>query len=459
MKSTVPPPVPADAKPKKRSSVRHTRAIQRDRRQRPTSAPPADAVVERLTEIVHPATLTQVGLFHALGLRARVLTLPVMMGWVLGLLWRQIGGVAELVRVVQRETLLWVPPLRTLTQQALAQRLRSLPAGLFERVLNTLLPVVHARGQTRPRPVPPVIAWAQAHFAAVLIADGSTRDVLLRKIGLLRDAAVAPRAGRMRALLDLATRLPQRVWYDADPAGPDTRFGSRLHAALPVCALLIVDRGFTDFAQWLALTTRGVTGLTRAKTNLKYEVARVLVHTSSVQDRLVWVGRDATRQQVRLIEIQAHGTIYRYLTHALDPSDLPTAYAAALYAQRWRVEEAFAVAKRLLGLAYFYGGAQNAVETQLWATWILYAVLVDLTDAVAEALKRPYAEISMERVYRSLYFVVGALQRDPTTDPVRYRAEEARDLGIIKRPRKSVRQQRPPPYVPLDMATNSLTCE
>jgi len=138
MKSTAPPPVPADAKPKKRSSVRHTRAIQRDRRQRPTSAPPADAVVERLTEIVHPATLTQVGLFHALGLRARALTLPVMMGLVLGLLW--------------------VPPLRTLTQQALAQRLRSLPAGLFERVLNSLLPVVHARWQTRQRPVPPVIA-------------------------------------------------------------------------------------------------------------------------------------------------------------------------------------------------------------------------------------------------------------------------------------------------------------
>ena len=104
-------------------------------------------MVERLTEIVHPATLTQIGLFHALGLRARVLALPVMMGLVLG---------------------------------------------------------------------------------------------------LLRDADVAPLAGRMMALLDLATRLPRRVWYDANPAGHDTRFWSRLHAAIPVDALLIVDRGFTD---------------------------------------------------------------------------------------------------------------------------------------------------------------------------------------------------------------------
>ena len=82
---------------------------------------------------------------------------------------------------------------------------------------------------------------------------------------------------------------------------------------------------------------------------------------------------------MRLIEIQAHGTIYRSLTNALDPLDLPTAHAAALSAQRWRVEEAFAFAfaNRLLGLASFYGGAHHAVEMQLWATWILSAVLVD----------------------------------------------------------------------------------
>ena len=42
-------PQPAEAKPKKRSSVRHTRAIQRDRSKRPISAPPAEAVVARLT--------------------------------------------------------------------------------------------------------------------------------------------------------------------------------------------------------------------------------------------------------------------------------------------------------------------------------------------------------------------------------------------------------------------------
>jgi hypothetical protein len=437
-------PKPEEVKPKKGSSVRHTRAIQRDRTRRPLGAPPAEAVVARLTEIVHPATLAQVRYFHGLGLRARLLTLPVMVGLVLGLLWRQLGGINELVRVIHVEAVLWVPPVRELTQQALAQRLRTLPADLFDRVLQTILPLLRSRWQARRRPLPPAVAWAQAHFTAVLIADGSTLDVLWRRIGLLRDALKAPLAGRMMAVLDLASRLPRQVWYDADPNGHDARFWDRLAAAIPTGALVLFDLGFTDFARWATLTARGVTWLTRAKKNLKYEVVRVLVHTAAVRDRIVWIGEGATRQPVRLIEVQAHGTVYRYLTNALDLTRLPTAHAVALYRQRWRVEDAFSIVKRLLGLAYFHSGAENAIQMQLWATWLLYAVLIDLTDAVAEALARPFAEVSVEMVYRSLYFVTNAVAQDPTTDPVRYLAGHARELGIIKRPRKKAPHECPP---------------
>lgn len=451
MDAPAPLPPRTDAPPKKRSSVRHTRAIQRDRTKRALSAPPAEAVVARLTEIVHPATLAQVSYFHGLGLRARLLTLPVMVALVLSLLWRQIGSISELVRVVHTEAVLWVPPLRDLTQQALAQRLRTLPAELFARVLQTILPVLQGRWQARQRPLPPAVTWATAHFPAVLIADGSTLDGLLRKIGLLQDAVKAPLAGRMMALLDLASRLPRRVWYDADPNGHDARFWERLLSGIPTGALVIFDLGFTDFARWATLTARGVTWLTRAKRNLKYEVVQVLVHTATVQDRIVWIGEGATRQQVRLIEVQAHGTIYRYLTNALDVTRLPTVHVVALYRQRWRVEDAFSIVKRLFGLAYFYCGAENAIAMQLWATWLLYAVLTDLTDAVAEALARPFADISPEMVYHSLYFVTHAVAQDPTTDPVRYLADHARELGIIKRPRKKTLHERPPtpPISPL----------
>lgn len=143
-------------------------------------------------------------------------------------------------------------PLRDLTQQALAQRRRCLPAELFEWVLNRLLLVLQARWQARQRPVPTVLSWAHARYTAVLMVDGLTLDVLLRKFEWLRKTPVAR--------LDLTTRLPRRVWYDADPGGHDTRFWLRLHTAIPAGALLIMDHAFTDFAQWAALSARGVNG-------------------------------------------------------------------------------------------------------------------------------------------------------------------------------------------------------
>ena len=73
---------------------------------------------------------------------------------------------------------------------------------------------------------------------------------------------------------------------------------------------------------------------------------------------------------------------------------------------------------------------------QVWATWLLYVVLVDLTDAVAEALHQPFAAISIEMVYRSLYFFTQAHARGQADDVVDYLAANTKLLGIVKRRRK-----------------------
>src|SRR5918997_5957413 len=148
---------------KKRSTVRHTRAIQRDRTKRPNSAPLDEQISEYLTQLIHPATLAQVAHFHQLGLRERLLSLPVMVALVLSMLWRQVPSVGELVRLLRCEGFLWCSPVQV-SQQALSERLRTFPAELFLRVLQDLLPQMQARAQARERPVPPVLAWARQHY-------------------------------------------------------------------------------------------------------------------------------------------------------------------------------------------------------------------------------------------------------------------------------------------------------
>ena len=422
----------------KKSSVRHTRAVQRDRTKRPNTAPPDEQVQARLEELVHPATLNQVAHFHALGLRERTLNLPVMMAFVLSLIWRQLGSVTEAVRTLNREGLLWVDETKV-SQQAVEQRLGSLPAALFERVLHELVPLLQARWQERTRPLPPALRWARDHFSAVVALDGSTLDAVLRKTGLLRDKEGPVLAGRMAGLVDVISRVPQRVWYEEDQHAHDQRFWERALASLRSGTLLLFDLGFLNFQRFDQLCDAGVWFVTRKEERTVVREHAVLCKSATLHDRIVQVGSKADSQckhRLRLVEWVHKDKWYRYLTNVLDPTLLPAEYVVALYWQRWRIEDCFNVIKRLLGLAYFWTGSINGIQVQVWATWILYAVLVDLTDAVAEALNKPFHALSMEMVYRGLYHFTIARQRGKAHDLVAYLASEADGLGIIKRERK-----------------------
>ena len=96
---------------------------------------------------------------------------------------------------------------------------------------------------------------------------------------------------------------------------------------------------------------------------------------------------------------------------------------------------AFLLVKRLLDLAYLWVGSLNGVQLQVWATWLFYAVLIDLCDDVAEVLQLPLADISVEMVYRGLYHYVQAVADGYTGTAPDYLAQEALGLGIVKRAR------------------------
>jgi hypothetical protein len=441
------------------SSVRHTRAIQRAREQHPAAAPTPPEIQARLTELVHPHTLSLMEMYRQMGLRARTLTLPVMMALVLEMIWRQVAGVSELTRQIQREAVLWASP-RQVSQQAMSLRLTTLPAALFWQVVTAVLPELQRRWAARERPLPPEVAWAAAHYTRTYVVDGSALDSLVRKIGLLKDLPTTPLAGKINALLYFGSRLPAHIWYHPNALANDNRFWPQILAVLTAGNLLVMDRGYSNFPIFAQLTAMGVTYIIRARADLKSTPERTLLQRPHVHDRVVWIGRGAARQRARLVEVYFNGTWYRYLSNELDPERLPPEYLVALYRRRWRIEDAFNAVKRLLGLAYFWCGAQNAIELQIAATWLLYGMLVDLTDAVAEELLVPCEALSMQMVFRSLHFYVNAYARGEADDLVSYLAADAKRLGILKRKRKTAK---PTPLdmmkTALDKMPETLTCD
>ncbi len=419
-----------------KSTVRHTRAIQADRQKRPLVDNLTAEVEALFHSLVHPLTLSQCDLFRQMGLRQRTLTLPVMMALLLSAVWRQIAAVNELARLIRDEAVLWEEP-KKVSQQALAERFNTLPAALFLNVLNQLLPLMQQRWEKRVRPLPPEIAWAQQRFTTCLIADGSTLDALIRKVGLLRDLEKHPLAGKMTALLHLGSQLPDKLWFDTKATSHDQSFWEAILAHVQSGSLLLFDLGYTNFTYYRLLTEKGVTYVTRAKSNLKYEVVQVLVNTPVFRDRIVWIGTGDDRQQVRLVEVLYGKSWRRFLSNELDPEQLPARYLVALYYRRWTIERAYATIKRLLGLAYFWSGSQNAVELQLWSTWIVYTVLIDLCDEVAGLLRLPFERISVEMVFRSIYYYTKAVKRGDGRSLPEYLADRSADLGIVKRKRKN----------------------
>jgi hypothetical protein len=425
-------------KAKRKNSLPHTRAIQRDRQKRPNAAPPDEAIEQWLEEAVHPAALSQVAYFQQLGLRARILTLPVMVAFVVSLIWRQLGSVREAVRVLREEGLLWVEPLEAVSPQAMLDRFNTLPAKLFYEVMQETLPQMQQKAEERKRPLPPAIAYTREHFAHIWSVDGSVLDNLLKKAGLLQGADKPVLAGKITTAVDVVTQVPVHIWYKEDAQAHDQTFWDLIFEVLVAGTLLLLDKGYIDYAQFDRLTDENVGFVTRMKANASYKVVRVLQKTDDVQDLVIQLGSKQKRCQheMRLVKIRFRGRWYSYLTNIVDNEKLPTECVVALYDQRWRVEDAFNVVKRLLGLAYFYCGSVNAVQMQVWTTWLLYAMLVDLTDSVAEALHKPFKAISMEMVFRGLYHFTQARHRGQASDPVEYFVRKAKSLSLIKQKRR-----------------------
>ena len=399
-----------------------------------------EVIAEQLEALVSPAITAQENYYRQLGLRERILTLPLMVASVLPLLWRDVAGVRQLTRLLAREGFLWCAPTQV-SQQALSQRFLSFPTVLFERVFQQVLPQLRqAWHQRQRRPLPESVQFTLKRFERIWLVDSSVLEALFRQLKSLETAPKGQLAGKIGVVIDLVTRLPVEIWFQDNPKASDTRFEADILAAVSAHTLVLLDRGFYHFQFWQQLMQRQVHFITRLKKRAAIEVEQVFTDGYALRDRRIRIGSGTKKTPMltlRLIEVRSGKIWHAYLTSVLEPECLPPYVVADLYRKRWRIEDALNTTKRLLGLSYLWTGSLNGVQLQIWASWLFYAILVDLGDAVADELALPLDAISLEMIYRGLYHFSVAHQKGQALDPVQYfAAPENRDLGIVKQKRK-----------------------
>ena len=244
----------------------------------------------------------------------------------------------------------------------------------------------------------------------------------------------------MATVIDLTTHLPVEIWLKTKAATSDVKFESDVLNLVSAKTLLLLDRGFYHFQFWQQLIEKKVDFITRIKKGASFQVKEVFSNSYGLRDRLIIIGSGSNNTPIltlRLVEVRSAKQWHSYLTSVIDPHLLPPYVVADLYRRRWRIEQAFNTVKRLLDLSYLWTGSINGIKLQIWATWLFYAVLVDLSDAVADELSLPFEQISNEMIYRGLYHFTVAYHNGKATDPVKYfAAPENQDLGIVKRQRK-----------------------
>lgn len=426
--------------PRKNPALRYPATHQRDHaRPRTVPGPTTEEFDAHLTLLLHPVALGIWKQVRGPAQRERVLSLPVLVGILLSLLWRQIPSISELKRVLAHEPLAWVAPT-DVSQQAISERLETMPASLFAQVWSEVTPLLQARAAQRPAAHAPLLAGLDPDYARVWVVDSSRLERVFKKSNAARAQDGKQLGGTLTTVLDVGSHLPVQAWIDPSSTVNDRAILPQVCERTPPGTILVLDRGYNSYAQFDRLTEQGSTVVGRWTAHWRAEVVQTVRGEPELIDQIVWVGAyrsSPCRHPLRRIGCCRAGQWHWWVTTECDAQRLPAEQVIALYDQRWRIEEAFLQIKRLLNLSYLWGSTPNAIAIQVWTTLLVYGMLIDLCAELGHALKVPVERISVEMTYRGLYHYARAWSQGERRGLIAWlSAPQQADLGLVKRERK-----------------------
>lgn len=183
---------------------------------------------------------------------------------------------------------------------------------------------------------------------------------------------------KLHLLLDHDGYLPSfAVVTEGKHSEVEVARGIRLEAG----TILVIDRGYNDFAWFAEMTRDGVFFVTRMKTNTVYSVVEeceVPQNGNVLRDQIISLpGLSKAGEEAvlfRRIEYwnKDKQEILVFFSNLLH---LAASTIASIYKERWQVELFFKALKQNLKVKTFLGTSANAVKTQIWTALIAMLIL------------------------------------------------------------------------------------
>ena len=180
------------------------------------------------------------------------------------------------------------------------------------------------------------------------VADTSANDDAFGRPGSGRGERSAFPQLRLVALAECGTHAVTAVAMGPYATGETTLAKQLIDSgALGPGMLVLADRGFTAFPLWDKASATGADLLWRAKNNAVLPVLERF-DDGSFRSEIVATADKRTRADVRSVRVVEYALTdpgrpqaeqrYRLLTTVMDPDIAPAAELAALYAERWEIE-------------------------------------------------------------------------------------------------------------------------
>ena len=151
--------------------------------------------------------------------------------------------------------------------------------------------------------------------------------------------------------------------------------------SFPRGSILVIDRGYVNYALFARWTHDGIWFVTRQKHDANYTVIEekpVPRNRSILTDQLiaftVWASRKAHPAPLRRIEVRDEQTQERIVL-ITNHMTFGATTIASIYKDRWQIEVFFKTIKQNLKIKTFVGTSANAVMIQIWAALISLLLL------------------------------------------------------------------------------------
>lgn len=179
-------------------------------------------------------------------------------------------------------------------------------------------------------------------------------------------------AVKLHLVLDHDGYLPQFAVV-TDGKTSDIKVARGLH--FEPGTVVVIDRGYQDFAWWLELSRNKVFFVTRLKDNAEYGVVEqrpadrergILLDEVVLLTKIQEAGPVARMRRIEVWIEEKQESMVFFTNHLT----LAASTIAAIYKDRWQVELFFKALKQSLRIKTFVGTSANAVMIQIWTALI-----------------------------------------------------------------------------------------